>query len=223
MAFIGWPTQACLIVPMPSASWTHPPSDWQGALPLRLSVTDEEYQKVKTAMPRPDRYPEAVIFLDIDGVLCHHAGEGMMSRDPDTHMHNFDRDSVAQLNRILDAVKCEIVVSSTWRIMEEYPELRRHFFNQGVKQFISGVTPDNAQVQDRTPSGLWVSAGTRGDEIKTYLGWHDHIKRYVILDDSSDMLKEQADRFVYVENGMFNGGLLETHADQAIKILELNC
>ncbi len=180
-------------------------------------MTDDEYKKVKETMPQPDRYPEAVIFLDIDGVLSN--GEDM-ERDPDTKEQVFDQKCVTQLNRILNAVKCEIVISSTWRLMMDQTTLRRHFFNQGVKQFISGVTPDNAAVQNRTPAGLWVSAGTRGDEIKTYLGRRDHIKRYVIIDDSSDMLKEQADRFVYVENGMFNGGLLESHTDRAIKILE---
>ena len=67
-----------------------------------------------------------VIFLDIDGVLNTPASiklapifvEGAPTWYG-RHLHAFDKNCISALNKITDATKAKIVISSTWRLMFE--------------------------------------------------------------------------------------------------------
>ena len=76
----------------------------------------------------------------------------------------------------------DIVVTSTWRLDDNYKEC---LINGGLRKGI--------EVLDRTPH---FSGQPRGSEIKAYLEEHPEIQYYVIVDDEADMLPEQMDHFI---------------------------
>lgn len=132
------------------------------------------------------------IFLDIDGVLNNtkHLVElvDLIGRNQYIilikQIHNipFDYRSCKMLQELIKETGAEIILSSTWRmnkeqiaIIEEYAEIK---------------------IKDITPK----LNGNRGEEIKQYLNNHPKIIEYVILDDDTDMLKEQMGHFVKVNN-----------------------
>ena len=76
----------------------------------------------------------------------------------------------------------DIVVTSTWRLDDNYKEC---LINGGLRKGI--------EVLGRTPR---FSGQPRGSEIKAYLGEHPEIQYYVIVDDEADMLPEQMGHFI---------------------------
>ena len=150
---------------------------------------------------------EAVLFLDVDGVLNH--VETFMARKTDM----LAVECVACLDRLVEATCCKIVLSSAWRGM---PGLEARLRRRGVlKHRIKGEwrTPRLGRVQDG--SG-WVSA-QRGDEIADWLSRHPEVTAYAIVDDESDMRPEQMPFFVQTD--FHKGGLLSEHVDRLTAIL----
>lgn len=160
-----------------------------------------------------------IIFLDIDGVLnsnetafyfrLHNInqngyGEFFSADEVPTNANVcWGQDLVDNLRRIVDATKAEIVISSTWRIT--------HPVNQFPEMFkLYGW--DNAPVIGRTKQ----FGDCRGDEIKEWLIRNPEVTNYVILDDNSDMLKEQSGHFVKTSEKY---GLSVKNANKAIDIL----
>jgi hypothetical protein len=76
----------------------------------------------------------------------------------------------------------DIVVTSTWRLWDNYKEC---LINGGLRKGI--------EVLDRTPV---IRDVPRGAEIKAYLEEHPEITYYIIVDDEEDMLPEQLDHFI---------------------------
>lgn len=76
----------------------------------------------------------------------------------------------------------DIVVTSTWRLDDNYKEC---LINGGLRKGI--------EVLGRTPR---FSGQPRGTEIKAYLEEHPEIQYYVIVDDEADMLPEQMSHFI---------------------------
>jgi len=156
-----------------------------------------------------------VVFLDIDGVLV--TGE-TVSRHVMTDgipMNPFAAGPVAQLNRVLRETGAEIVVSSSWRCDgPQWDALMTHFAGQGVDRRPIGKTP---WLDYKSNGGVWV-ATQRGDEIRTWLVENPDVEAFVAVDDDRDM-DAIKDNFVWVEKGMFNGGLGVAHADQMIAVL----
>ena len=76
----------------------------------------------------------------------------------------------------------DIVVTSTWRLDDNYKEC---LINGGLRKGI--------EVLGRTPR---FSGQPRGTEIKAYLDEHPEILYYVIVDDEADMLPEQMGHFI---------------------------
>lgn len=110
-----------------------------------------------------------VLFLDIDGVVnCKSTTQrhrGFIGIDP------YLAFIVGKIQLDTD---CEVVLSSSWRLMEDgCDEVRKQ-----VVKFID-VTPDNKGLTDR------------GCEVKAWLEQHPEVTRYAILDDNSDFHKDQ--------------------------------
>lgn len=82
----------------------------------------------------------------------------------------------------------DIVVTSTWRLHDNYKEC---LINGGLR---SGI-----EILGCTPR---FSGQSRGAEIKAYLEEHPEIIYYVIIDDEEDMLPEQCDHFICTDGNV---------------------
>lgn len=121
-----------------------------------------------------------VLFLDIDGVLnsaktCCAFGGYPMSME---HIAAFDQAAIRLLQRLCDSAGVQVVLSSSWRNDKDWAT-----YGQAL----------GLPIIDRTPSSM----GPRGREIQTWLDAHPEVEQYAIVDDDSDMLPEQAPRFVH--------------------------
>jgi len=79
----------------------------------------------------------------------------------------------------------DIVVTSTWRLWDNYKEC-----------LINGGLRDGIEVLGKTPS---IRGVPRGSEIKAYLEEHPEINYYIIVDDEADMLPEQIGHFIMTD------------------------
>ena len=144
-----------------------------------------------------------IIFLDIDGVLnssrsfaaYQHLDEA--DEDPDldyfykTTMKYLDEVAVGLINRLINETGAKIVLSSTHRKrLHSLVEIDTYLKALGLRGELVGSTPCDPR-------------GHRGSEIKAWLDQHP-VKKYVIIDDDSDMLPEQLEFFIHAsgENGM---------------------
>lgn len=150
-----------------------------------------------------------ILFLDIDGVLnsdswyTRRREDGLRMEDMGDRypFYEFDPESVARLNKIIDATDCNIVVSSTWRHNKQLNDILKEV---GVKKTPIDITP-------------YSTSGIRGMEIQAWINEHaEDPFYYVILDDNSDMLKTQKPHFCKIS---WWTGILESDVEKAIKIL----
>lgn len=183
-----------------------------------------------------------VIFLDIDGVLNHEMWYRRrfqeMDKNSETSRHpyyEFDPQSVAELNRIIELTDAKIVISSTWRLGRTTEQLQEILNSVGFKGEIIGRTPhfiakgetiDDKPISYTVPRGCeidwWLSNEGKFQRInwstevqKEYLE-KALVKNYVILDDDSDMLYNQREHFVKTS---IYSGLSKEIADKCIQIL----
>lgn len=105
------------------------------------------------------------------------------------------------MNRITDATKAKIIVSSTWRSDSNLQEI---FTLVGIKEPIYDVTP-------------YMRSRHRGSEIQEWLDKQTEPYRYIILDDDSDMLDCQLPYFIQTD--WLKWGLSDEDVEQAIHIL----
>lgn len=153
-----------------------------------------------------------VIFLDIDGVLVTGETVNLHVRIGEHGFNPFAKGPVFQLNRILAATGAEIVVSSSWRCDgPRWEALMDHFKGQGIDKRPIGRTAHLSRMKN----GVWQSP-QRGTEIKAWLS--NDVQQFVALDDDSDM-DDIPNNFIHTKNGMWRGGLLGSHAEAAIEIL----
>lgn len=147
-----------------------------------------------------------ILFLDLDGVVNHQ--EFYRRRANDEVLKNlpyplceFDPLVVNRINYILDETNnSKLVVSSSWRFDKH---LQNIFDNVGFKH----------KIYDITPYGM---GKCRGYEIQEWLNNHKDTTNYVIIDDDSDILKEQRKHFIHTSE---LNGLTEKLTKKAIKIL----
>lgn len=142
-----------------------------------------------------------IVFLDIDGVLIHHGSI------PKHTPRKADPECVARLNKITDATGAKIVISSTWRTMDDIEKTLDRW----------GIT---AEIWGKTPSGYdpgRISLGvTRGNEINTWLVESKFkIDSFVILDDDNDMEPLSG----HLVQTSFKSGLTDEHVELAIRKL----
>jgi hypothetical protein len=148
-----------------------------------------------------------VIFLDFDGVIV----VSPNFREP-------NRGCVARLNEIVRRSGAVVVVSSSWRIIHPLDELRALLLEAGFVGEVIDKTPYVCYESD-TPSRLPIAHASRGREIRTWLGEHPEVESYVVLDDDFDYDPLPAGRWVLVKNGIFDGGLQQTHVAKACALL----
>lgn len=122
-----------------------------------------------------------VIFLDIDGVLV--TPRAMLAAHRNRAMRAFDPVAVGILNRITDNNSdIRLVVSSTWRMMEECQDVLR-------AAGINGAFHDAWKTDTKN--------GVRGEQIARWLETNQGTySDYVIIDDDSDMTIDQLPHFV---------------------------
>lgn len=126
-----------------------------------------------------------VIFLDYDGVvntpMWNTEGTVCSYGFPNQgKVNNFQ--AVQWLSEACQKFGYDIVVTSTWRLDDNYKEC---LVNGGLRKGI--------EILGRTPR---FPGQSRGAEIKAYLDEHPEIQYYVIVDDEADMLPEQMDHFI---------------------------
>jgi hypothetical protein len=156
-----------------------------------------------------------ILFLDIDGVLNNRKS---MAREPfTTHFEGevflgqFDPACIERCNRIILEGKCDVVLSSTWRLNKRYDVTVRYFAKHGlhVDTFI-GRTDRAFRIDSE--GGRW---SIRGDEIDWWLRERGDTRPFIILDDSSDMAPHMG-RLIQPDGVK---GLLDKDVDAALKML----
>lgn len=139
---------------------------------------------------------QPVLFLDIDGVLNSTRSAAAYGGYPwpGTHKprdwHKFDPVAVALLQRVCRRSGAVCVLSSSWRLGMTDSDRNDLAAHLGIE--IIGVTrPTLAREQ-------------RGNQIADWLAAHPEVTTWAIVDDDSDMLPKQMERFVKVrgEDGL---------------------
>lgn len=146
------------------------------------------------------------LFLDIDGVMNNAEWAEKRHNEGSTrHMlEEFDREAVVRLQRIVDATGCEIVVSSTWRILHTVSKIRKMLVQHGLSMDVKflGATPRLHCERGHEIQAWMDAAGVTPEQI-------------VILDDDSDMV-HLLPRHVKTS---FMDGLQDRHVEMAIAML----
>lgn len=136
-----------------------------------------------------------VIFLDIDGVLNSAMWAERIAKNRDVYKHIYipewqDINAINLLKNHICNHNIKLVISSSWRLStveETKKDFNRYNFIKQLNPYIIGVTP-------------YKESRHRGEEIKAYLEEHPEIENWVIIDDDTDILPEQAYRFVWINN-----------------------
>lgn len=148
--------------------------------------------------------PKPVLFLDIDGVL------NTFGSQPGGGILGLSAAHVARLKRILDTVPCDVVLSSTWRILGHTLKKAEQMMESIGHEFIS-LTPSGK----RTEGGIWTSI-KRGDEIKEWITRY-RPEHFVVLDD--DVYPDEFPDANQVHTDGFDGGLTDEKAEEVIRKL----
>lgn len=153
-----------------------------------------------------------IIFLDIDGVLNDHTA------DPIAESATLLPRCVEQLNRIIDATDCRIVLVSAWRYMVSNAAITLHGFEYLLRTHLIHA---KGRLIGMTRSD-WESSGIqsseRGRQVQEWLDQHhaSGIGRYVAIDDLDLGYSEFGIPLVDTDGRV---GLTEVEADKVIAIL----
>lgn len=160
-----------------------------------------------------------ILFLDFDGVLnwakCRWRWDGTTNRrlaeGEIGGMFGIDPEKVALVNDIIVKTGCIVVISSTWRLSDDWADaIRQAGFDTAHAR---GVTP-------HLPRSGGREARERGHEIAAW--FKDCLKHgvefnegstFAILDDDSDMLESQMPHFFQTR---WDTGLTREIADRVI-------
>ena len=159
-----------------------------------------------------------IIFLDFDGVLQIEKydnpwmGNAQLKAgylDRDHHGLLFDFDCVNRLSQLVELTEAKIVISSSWRFVgvEKMQEMWHERKLPGEVIDITPIEEDYSNVGLGTPS--------RGECIQYWLD-ENPVDKYVIIDDSDDMLSQQLPSFVQTE---YDKGFQPEDLKNAIGIL----
>lgn len=164
---------------------------------------------------------ERTVFLDIDGVLA----------IPCTRYDYFHQPCVERLVRLITETDAWIVVSSTWRKGKTVEELRETFRSGGDRAFMRGYDPKvvdpfpfpSERIIGKTPVSVRSSCDGmpfgRDHEIQMWLEEYKEkigLERYVVIDDESYDLEEQAEFLVKTDG---TDGLQDIDIEKAKEIL----
>lgn len=149
-----------------------------------------------------------VIFLDIDGVLNSTRSAAALGGMPwpglhkERDWHLFDPVAVGLLRRACNKTGAVCVLSSSWRM---------HMGASGISD-LADCLGVRIIGQTRNSRG----AEIRGEQIAEWIDGHPEVTSWAILDDDSDMLPEQKERFVKTR---FSEGFLFEHYMQLVSLL----
>lgn len=152
-----------------------------------------------------------LLFLDIDGVLNSLAfakrvkAVGSIGIDPLAAVH---------LQRVVDETDCNIILSSTWRLLHSLAEMRGLLIAAGMRAPVPlvGRTPDLTTIEPRHSSIL--KASGRGFEINKWIEENQFTGPYVCIDDDRDFLPGQP-----LVQTTWQDGMQDIHATLCIDIL----
>jgi hypothetical protein len=176
-----------------------------------------------------------VIFLDIDGVIQpihaedrfkHIPGFKELSKelsqkygidycqyhpyDIGAVYYDWDKECLAQLQRIVDTTDAKIVISSDWRMYGL--ERMVHFFKiYGMDEYVTDITTLENIDKSKNPEFMRISS-YRSIEILLYVERNPSIKSWVAIDDRP--LDSLGNHFVRTEEKM-----TKEDADKCIEIL----
>jgi hypothetical protein len=157
----------------------------------------------KQMIGRGKRFAHPLCFLDFDGAIVTRSSMVYAMTKENRDVEMLDPVCIERLNRIVEATGAKIVISSTWRILHTLEELKLWLKEKGFRGEVIGSTP--------------VLYMERGVEIQTWLGAKGCDRSsFVIIDDDDDM----AHLLHKLVRTNMDGGLLDHHVDQAIKILK---
>ena len=166
---------------------------------------------------------QRIIFLDFDGVLNTARNIARLREEgkplSDEFGYLFDAEAVANLQTIIRQTDAEVVVSSSWKF--DGLERMQHLWNvRCLPGRLLDITPDYLGcVGDIDPSNPDTFAG-KGNEIESWLERYAAADcRYVILDDTPDVLTSQRSNFIQINDEC---GITATDAQRAIEILNDN-
>ena len=179
-----------------------------------------------------------IIFLDIDGVL------NVIGQGHDEYGQLFHKHFEDNLKRIIDETSAKIVISSSWR-KAGLDVMKKMWAKRNLPGEVIDTTPglyvfknttnirffNGQREQKKLPKFKGYSV-PRGSEIEYWLsdnsGKHI-IESYVILDDDTDFLLSQNNKFVQCSGNLDDEdcidcgyGLTKNCTDKAIKILNKN-
>lgn len=140
-----------------------------------------------------------IIFLDVDGVLNTLPWmKGIKSRRTivlptrrRSWLEMLDPSLVANLNLIVEKTGADIVVSSTWRLTHDAAAMQSLLDEAGFEGTVIDITGDRYDTRIWDGHSWNLPERTedvrRGRVIHWWLHQHPNVKRFVIIDDDSDM------------------------------------
>ena len=157
-----------------------------------------------------------LIFLDVDGVLNNQLWF-VQTKGTRESVYDLDPENISSLNAIIKKTKAKVVITSVWRLGRTAKQLQKILEKSGFKGEVIVTTLDLRYKEHR-------QCVLRGNEILCWIQEHEKLigkyyfdfRKYVILDDDSDMLYWQKDNFLHVDPYC---GLTPNVAFHAIKIL----
>ena len=152
-----------------------------------------------------------VLFLDIDGVL-----NRLPCFDAVAESNTIERECVGQLNRIIHATGCKVVLSSAWRYMVHGKAMTRQGFAYMLRTHgataeldIVGCTAKDEEVTGRAAQvESWLYDRKRGKNA---------VSNWCCVDDKADLVGDMPQEQCHVTNG--GSGLTEIDASRIIHIL----
>lgn len=172
-----------------------------------------------------------IIFLDFDGVINSTAYYTWVHEHPEFlkaggHRH-IDPDSVKKVIELCDKTGASIVISSSWRLMSLEQTLKNLNGIRDLRPILErtvGITP-RTDSRERGLEIKYFLNACRKQNFITFTGYvladrksckFDFYPEYLILDDDTDILEEQYDRFIHINNAV---GITDRNILEGVKIL----
>jgi hypothetical protein len=150
-----------------------------------------------------------ILFLDIDGVLNDHR------KNPCNDYCGILPHCMAELNRVIEATGCEIVVSSSWRYLVHGRSMTMDGFRYlmlthglSSNRPILEITREDRNVSDKHE---------RGKQIADWLHGKPDVSVYAVVDDDNEIGIPEAGHPFVQTNGKI--GLTEADANKLIQLL----
>jgi len=169
-----------------------------------------------------------VIFTDVDGVLNYKNFDEeyfceFLENQSNSRI-NVDPYKVSILARICRETDSKLVLSSSWKLLndaqgkhkEKLEELLNLFNRFGIEFY--GYTPNIPNLNARKGEKMW-----KEYDIQAYLKQHPEVTSFCIFDDELYDLTSMKDYLIQTYwdvDGMGDGGILDSHIEDASRILK---